>query len=264
MDNVTPAVLFDGVQLMNYLGSVLWTSLRVGGFFMVAPIIGTRSVPGRVRLLFVLALSTVLAGFVDTPPLQAMDAALFLAAAQEMLIGMAMAFVLRVAFEAAAMAGELVAQGMALAFAQLSDPLRGGATSGVVGMWFYIAFVLLFFAFDGHLSMIQLLVDSYRALPLGSAIPDPVKLVSGAPQFLGLALMTGVQIALPIMVAMMVVNLAFGVLGRAAPALNPIAVGLPAALAVGMALLAILIAELLTPAQRLFHAAFVLALDLVT
>jgi flagellar biosynthetic protein FliR len=260
--NATSGVLIDGVLLFDYLGAVIWTALRVGGFFMVAPVIGTRSLPNRVRLIFVLALSTVLAPFADPPPLLSLNAASVLALLTEMAIGVALGFTLRVAFEAAAVAGEMVAQGMALAFAQISDPLRGGATSGVVGMWFYIAFALLFFAFDGHLAMVELLVESYRSMPVGTPLADPVQLVSGAPRFFAQALLTGVSIALPLMMAMMVVNLAFGVLGRAAPALNPIAVGLPAALASGMLLMAFLIAELKEPARLLFDAAFAAALDL--
>ncbi len=260
--DATPAVLIDGVWLFEYLGAVVWTALRVGGFFMVAPIIGTRSLPMRARLLFVLALSTVFAPLANPPPLLSLDAASVIALLTEIAIGVALGFVLRVAFEAAAVAGEMVAQGMALAFAQLADPLRGGATSGVIGMWFYIAFALLFFAFDGHLAMIELIAQSYRAMPIGAPLKDPVQLASGAPQFFAQALLTGVSIALPLMMAMMVVNLAFGVLGRAAPALNPIAVGLPAALASGMLLMAFLIAELKEPARSLFDAAFAAALDL--
>ena len=260
--NATTGVLIDGVMLFDYLGAVVWTALRIGGFLMVAPVIGTRSLPNRVRLIFVLALSTVLAPFADPPPLLSLTAASVLGLLTEMAIGVALGFTLRVAFEAAAVAGEMVAQGMALAFAQISDPLRGGATSGVVGMWFYIAFALLFFAFDGHIAMIELLVESYRAMPVGAPLADPLQLASGAPQFFAQALLTGVSIALPLMMAMMVVNLAFGVLGRAAPALNPIAVGLPAALASGMLLMGFLIAELKEPARLLFDAAFAAALDL--
>jgi len=261
--DATTAVLIDGVRLFEFIGAVIWTSLRVGGFFMVAPILGTRAVSGRLRLVFVLALSTVLANFIDTPPLLSLDASSVLTLLKEMAIGVALGFTLRVAFEAAAFAGEMVAQGMALAFAQISDPLRGGATSGVVGMWFYIAFALLFFAFNGHLAMIDLVAESYRAIPIGQAIPDPVKMASGAPRFFAVAMITGVQIALPIMLAMLVVNLSFGVLGRAAPALNPIAVGLPAALTSGMVLLSILIAQLQAPARLLFDAAFAAAMDLL-
>lgn len=260
--DATSSVLVDGVWLFEYLAAVVWTALRVGGFFMAAPIFGTRSLPMRARLIFVLALSSVLAPLASPPSLLALDAGSVLSLLTEMAIGVALGFTLRVAFEAAAVAGEMVAQGMALAFAQLSDPLRGGATSGVVGMWFYIAFALLFFAFDGHLAMIELIAQSYRAMPVGEPLRDPVQLASGAPQFLAQALLTGVSIALPMMMAMMVVNLSFGVLGRAAPALNPIAVGLPAALSSGMLLMSFLIAELKEPARLLFDAAFAAALDL--
>lgn len=261
--DATTGVLFDGVRLFNYIGAVVWTSLRVGGLFMVAPIIGTRSLPTRVRLIFVLALSTVLAPFASPPSLLVLDGAAALDILRELAIGIALGFVLRIAFEAASLAGEIVAQGMALAFAQMSDPMRGGATSGVVGMWFYIAFALLFFAFDGHLALIELLVRSYAILPIGTALRDPVALAGGAPQFVGVTFVAGVQIALPMMMAMIVVNLSFGVLGRAAPALNPIALGLPAALTVGMVLLAILVGELQTPARALFDAAFTAALGLL-
>ena len=261
--DASTAVLIGGTLLMGFIAEVIWTSLRVGALFMVAPIFGTRSLPGRVRLVLVLALSTVIAPLIETPALSSWNAFTVVSVVTEMAIGMAIGFTLRVAFEAAALAGELVAQGMALAFAQITDPLRGGATSGVVGMWFYIAFALLFLAFDGHLAMIRLIVDSYGQVPIGGSIPDPVKLVGGAPRFLAIALLTGVQVALPLMMAMVVVNLAFGVLGRAAPALNPIAVGLPAALTTGMLLMGVIITEVTEPARMLFDQAFNAAASLL-
>lgn len=261
--DATTAVLLSGTVLMGFVSEVIWASLRLGAMLMVAPIVGTRALPGRVRLILVLALSCVVAPMVDSPPLTQFDGRTVLAIVTEMSIGMALGFTLRVAFEAAALAGELVAQGMALSFAQLADPLRGGATSGVVGMWFYIGFALLFLAFDGHLAMLRLVVDSYQQVPITGSVPDPVKMVSGAPRFLAVALVTGVQIALPLMMAMVVVNLAFGVLGRAAPALNPIAVGLPAALTTGMLLMGVLVSELTEPARLLFDQAFNAAASLL-
>ncbi|MBD8524729.1 flagellar biosynthetic protein FliR [Pseudomarimonas arenosa] len=262
MDATTP-VLIGGLLLMGFVSEVIWASLRLGAMLMVAPIVGTRALPGRIRLIVALSLSCVVAPLIESPPLTQFDGRTIVAIITEMAIGMSMGFTLRVAFEAAALAGELVAQGMALSFAQLADPLRGGATSGVVGMWFYIGFALLFLAFDGHLAMLRMIIDSYNLVPIGGSVPDPVKMVSGAPRFLAIALITGVQIALPLMMAMVVVNLAFGVLGRAAPALNPIAVGLPAALTVGMLLMAVLVTELTEPARLLFDQAFNAAASLL-
>ena len=153
------------------------------------------------------------------------------------------------------MAGELISQGTGLAFAQMSDPLRG-VNSGVVGQWFYLAFGLLFFTANGHLALVSLLVDSYRSLPIGTALPDVQQMLEVAPMLFGHVLRAAVGLALPVMVAMLAVNLAFGVLGRAAPALNPIQLGLPTALLLGLFLLALLAGELGPPVQRVFDLSF--------
>ena len=83
------------------------------------------------------------------------------AALAELAVGASMGFMLRLAFEAGAMAGELISQGTGLAFAQMSDPLRG-VNSGVVGQWFYLAFGLLFFTANGHLALVSLLLWSVQ------------------------------------------------------------------------------------------------------
>ncbi len=102
----------------------------------------------------------------------------------------------------------------------------------------------------------SLLVDSYRSLPIGSALPDVAAMLQVAPMFFVQVLRAAVGLALPVMVAMLAVNLAFGVLGRAAPALNPIQLGLPTALLLGLFLLALLAGELGPPVERLFNLAF--------
>ena len=158
--------------------------------------------------------------------------------------------------------GAQVALGTGLAFAQMSDPLRGG-TSGVIGQWFYLLFGLLFFTANGHLALISLVVDSYRALPIGAPLPDPHAFFSIAPTFLLTVLRGALTLAIPLTVAMLAVNLAFGVLARAAPALNPIQLGLPVSLLLGLFLLALLAGEMGPPVQRLFDAAFQAA-DAVT
>lgn len=252
----TTAVLVDGLRLFGFAEAVLWTALRVGAVLMAAPLIGTRMVPARIRLLLAIALALCFAPLLPPPPAAAVDGFTVLNVIRELAVGVALGFVLRIAFEAGALAGELVAQGMALSFAQMADPLRGGASSGVMGQWFYIALTLLFFAFEAHLGLIGLIADSYAALPIGQPLPDAERLLGGVPAFLTTALKVGVQIALPVMIAMVVVNLSFGVLSRAAPQLNPIQIGLPTALLMGTVLMVVLTGELADPAKRLFEAAF--------
>lgn len=246
----------DGLHAFGMIGDVLWIMLRLGAMVMAMPLIGTRAVPARVRALLAATLAIALAPILPpVPDWTGLNAALVLNVLRELTIGVAIGFLLRLVFEAGALAGELVAQGTGLAFAQMTDPLRGGS-SGVIGTWFYLVFGLLFFAANGHLALIALVVDSYRALPIGAALPDPHALVSIAPTFLLTVLRGGLSLALPLIVAMLAINLAFGVLARAAPALNPIQLGLPVALLLGLVLLTLMAGELGPPVQRLFDAAF--------
>ncbi len=246
----------DGLQAFGMIGDTLWTVLRIGAMVMAMPLIGTRAVPSRVKVLLAATLSIALAPIL--PPVPAwtgFDAATVLTIFRELVVGVTIGFMLRLVFEAGALAGELIAQGTGLAFAQMADPMRGGS-SGVIGQWFYLMFGLLFFTANGHLALISLLVDSYRALPIGMALPDAHALAATAPTFLLSVLRGGVSLALPLIVAMLAVNLAFGALARAAPALNPIQLGLPVSLLLGLSLLAVMAGEMGPPVQRLFDAAF--------
>ena len=255
MDAATQMVI-DGQQAFGMINAILWTMLRTGALLMAAPLIGTRAVSVRVRVIIAGALAMALAPLLPgTPNHIAFDASTVLNVARELAVGACMGFMLRLAFEAGAMAGELVSQGTGLAFAQMSDPLRG-VNSGVVGQWFYLAFGLLFFTLNGHLALVSLLVDSYRSLPIGTALPDVQQVLEVAPMLFTHILRAAVGLALPVMVAMLAVNLAFGVLGRAAPALNPIQLGLPTALLLGLFLLALLAGELGPPVQRVFDLSF--------
>lgn len=238
------------------IGTILWTMLRIGAMLMAMPLIGTRAVPSRVRVVLAGALAVALSPLLPpVPQWTGFDAATVLSIARELAIGVSIGFLLRLVFEAGAMAGELVAQGTGLAFAQMSDPLRGGS-SGVIGQWFYLLFGLLFFSTNGHLALISLLMDSYKAVPIGAALPNIDTFLSAAPTFALQVFRGALGLALPLTVAMLAINLAFGVLARAAPALNPIQLGLPVALLLGLFLLTVLAGEMGPPVQRLFDAAF--------
>jgi flagellar biosynthetic protein FliR len=255
MDTATQMVI-DGQRAFAMIGAILWTVLRTGALMTAMPLIGTRAVPARVRVMLSITLAMALAPILPpVPDWDGFNAAAVLSIARELAIGASMGFMLRVIFEAGALAGEMISQSTGLSFAQMSDPLRG-VTSGVVAQWFYISFGLLFFAANGHLALVALLVDSYKALPIGTALPDVHAFAEVAPTFFMQMLRGGLTLALPMIVAMLAVNLAFGALSRAAPALNPIQLGLPVSLLLGLFLLAMLASEMGPPVQRMFDAAF--------
>lgn len=255
MDAVTRMAI-DGQQAFAIISTTLWVMLRIGAMLMAMPMIGTRAVPARVRVMLAVALSVALAPVLPAVPLfDGLSSTTVLTILREVAVGVSIGFLLRLIFEAGAMAGEMIAQSTGLAFAQMADPMRGGS-SGVIGQWFYLMFGLLFFTSNGHLALISLLVDSYKALPIGTALPDPHALAALAPTLAVQIFRGAMSLALPLVVAMLAINLAFGVLARAAPALNPMQLGLPVALLLGLVLLTLLAGEMGPPVQRLFDTAF--------
>lgn len=255
MDSVTRMAI-DGQQAFAIIATVLWTMLRVGAMVTAMPMLGTAALPARVKVMASLALAMALAPLLPPVPVwDGFDSATVLTILREVAIGVAIGMCLRLIFEAGALAGELIALGTGLSFAQMTDPLRGG-TSGVVGQWFYLLFGLLFFTSNGHLALIALLVDSYRALPIGTALPDVAAFLGVLPALMLTVLRGGLGLALPLVVAMLAINLVFGALARAAPALNPIQLGLPVALLLGLMLLTVLSLQMGGPVQQLFDHAF--------
>jgi flagellar biosynthetic protein FliR len=227
----------------------VWPFFRIAGAFMVAPVFGARLVPMRVRLALTVAATVVIAPLL--PAGQPFELSFPTAAivAQEVVIGLAMGFCLQMIFDALIVAGQTIAMGMGLGLATMIDPQRGIAVP-VVSQFFVIMGFLIFLSLGGHLATVRLLADSFDLLPIGNGLSrDGLWQLAtwGSQMFAG-----AVRIALPAATALLVANIAFGVMSRAAPTLNLFAVGLPAGLLIGFLLLLLnighlsaLIAELL-------------------
>jgi flagellar biosynthetic protein FliR len=220
-------------QLEAWLAQFIWPFFRIGACLMVAPIIGAPFVPARVRIVLAAAVTVLVVPLLPPPPPGVVPFSVpgLVVTLHQVLIGVATGFVLQVAFDALAMGGQLLANGMGLGFAFNVDPLRGSGTP-VVGQLYMIVVTLTFLALNGHLLLIQTLVDGFATLPVGVTAPASTwftvanwgtQLFSGA-----------LSVALPGMTAMLVANLAIGVMSRAAPTLNLFAVGFPLTLAFGL------------------------------
>jgi flagellar biosynthesis protein FliR len=221
--------------LQHGLGMLFWPFVRIGACLMVAPVFGASYVPRPQRL--VLAVAITLAVVPLLPPTTDVPLLSFggaLVTVQQMLIGVALGFALQLVFDALALGGQLLANGMGLGFAFNLDPLRG-VTTPALGQLYVVLGTLTFLALDGHLALISTLVDSFKGLPVGDSGLDPARLRAVADW--GSELFSGaLRIALPGVTALLVINLAFGVMSRAAPALNLFAVGLPVTLIFGLSI----------------------------
>lgn len=223
-------------QLQGWLGGLLWALGRVGGLCLIAPVFGSTVIPARIRVALVVLLTAVLAPL--APPAATIDPLSGEGVATmvgQLLIGAAVGFVLKLVFEAVTLGGQLISQSMSLGFSEVINPQGGGSTS--VLSQFYVALVtLLFLAMDGHLQLISLLADSFRTLPPGVDVIHANGLhavvLSGGQLFAG-----AVRVALPAMTSLLVVNIGFAAISRAAPSMNMFAVGFPITVSLGFVVL---------------------------
>ncbi len=222
-------------QIAHWLLQLFWPFVRIGACFMVAPLYGAAMVPARVRVCSRPAWPRWSPPCCPRcPRCRRSRAPACSITMQQVLIGVALGFCLQLAFDAVSLGGQMLANSMGLSFAFNLDPQRGGSSSTpALGQLFTLLVTLTFLALNGHLRLLETLVQSFATLPIavdGLGAAGLRSVVSwGSHLFAG-----ALTIALPGITALLVVHLAFGVVSRAAPALNLFAVGLPVSLLCGL------------------------------
>lgn len=232
------ALEFGFGSLEAQLWQILFLSIRCGAALMAAPMVGGNAVPAPLRILLSLVLGFFVATWVPIAPAPAMMSfAAILAVLHEIAIGLALGFVLQLAFAIPLIAAEQIAGTMGLAIATSIDP-SSGAQSGALGTFFGLVLSLLFYAIGAHLLWFELLVESYRLLPAGNSAFAAWRAESVV-MFMGLGLATAAAIALPVVLVLLLVQIVTGLISRSAPSLNLFALGLPAGVLAGIAALII-------------------------
>lgn len=213
--------------------------IRPGAAFLAAPVFGAANVPVQLRLVIALAVGVpaVAASGMALPAEGIVSVPGLFFVIGEVVIGLAIGFVLQMGLAAALLAGETISNAMGLGFASMVDPLSGQASSAI-GQFLMMLATALFLAADGHLLLIGIIVDSYSALPPGNAFPS-YGAIESVLRFGSLMFVAGMSIALPVGFVLILVQIIMGVIGRSAPALNLFAVGIPATLLAGLVLLGV-------------------------
>ncbi len=249
------------VDSLIRLNDYLLPMFRIMALFAVVPVFGARVVPMRVKLGLAVVLTLVVTPLIPQPSAPAGTAHLVLAVADQVLIGLVMGFVLRLVFAAIETGGHLVGQTMGLGFAQMVDP-SNGVTIPVISQFYTLLATLIFLAMNGHLVLIDMLVESFRLLP----VSDGRIALAGIWDLLGSALWLfkgAVLIALPVMTSLLLVNIAFGVVMRSAPQLNIFVIGFPIAIMLGFVVIVVTLPAYQTQFGGLVDAAFLRMRDLM-
>ena len=226
-------MIITSTELIGLVEEWMWPFFRIAGLLMSAPVIGTRSVPTRIRLVIAIALTLVIVPVIPSPDyIDPLSLQGMLISVEQILIGIAMGLSLRVIFVALEIAGQAIGQLMGLMLASMIDPQNGNQVP-IIGQFYLLLATLLFVAVDGHLLMIKHLAESFFLLPIGEG-GISYEAIWVFINWTGVVLATAVLIALPTLVSMLIVNIGFGVMTRSAPQLNIFAVGFPVMIIMGV------------------------------
>lgn len=248
-------ISFTSAQLDAWLAAFVFPLARILALLATMPPFNNAALPQRIRLIVGLAITFAVAPAL--PPMPAIPAgswAGLLILAQQIVIGVMMGFTMRLAFAAIDLAGDLIGLQMGLSFARFYDPQSSGQTA-VLGEFLGILTILIFLALNGHLLSISVLVESFRLLPVAAA-PIAVKGAGALLSWAGILFSAGVLLSLPMMAALLIANIAMGVLARVAPQLNLFAVGFPVTIVSGFIVLLISLPYFGAALERLFDQAF--------
>ncbi len=245
----------SSAEIAAWMGQFYWPFLRISAMFVLLPIFGARTVPVRLRIVIAVALSVLIAPLVEEiPAVDPLSAEGLLIAGQQLLIGLSLNFIVQMVFGAVALGGQVAANSMGLGFASMVDPTNGVQVP-ILSQFYLILATLIFLVVGGHLVLVQILVESFRTLPIAI---DGISRNSiwQVLQWAGVMFAGSVLIAMPMIAALLLVNLSFGVITRAAPQLNIFAVGFPLSMTLGFVLIWVSLPHLLPQFDSLLVGAF--------
>lgn len=223
---------------IDWIWAILWALLRISGFFVTAPFWGHRAIPAKVKvpvaLVFAMGIGPVIAGFDQTIPQSLWGIGGW--AVHEIMVGSLIGFAFATLFWAIRMAGDMVGLQMGFAIVNVIDPTTSGQVS-LIGEFKYILAMLILLVLDGHHLMISALIDSYRLIPIGhgvlgdNAFHQIVRVTTTM-------FVTAVKIGAPMMITLLMTDVALGIVARTVPQMNIFIVGFPLKIGIGFLILA--------------------------
>ena len=220
-------------QLLQYQADLLLPFTRISAMLMVMAGMGGKSIPGPVKTAYAAAFTIMVMPVLPPSPFTNLFSfEMVLRVAQQVMIGSAIGFVSVVFLQIFVVAGQAIATQSGLGFASMVDPSNGMSVPAV-GQFYLILSTLMFWAIDGHLAMLQLVVQSFHLLPITEewfAVGGYYELA----MFGGWMFAAAMILSLAPLIAMLVINLSFGIMTRAAPQLNIFSIGFPFSMMSGL------------------------------
>ncbi|MFD2613018.1 flagellar biosynthetic protein FliR [Paenibacillus gansuensis] len=245
-------------MLQTYFPVFLLIFCRITSFFVVAPIFSMRGLPSQVKIGLAFFVSVlILLNQYGTVTVET-DATYVLSIAREILAGLLLGFLAYLFFTVVQIAGSFIDLQMGFGIANVIDPMTG-AQSPIFGNFKFMISILIFLSINGHLLLLEGLIQSYQWVPLNSTLFQQMYsghitdfLIRTFSETFKLAF----QMSAPIVVAMFLTDVALGLLARTVPQMNIFVVGVPLKILVGLLMLLLLIPGFISQFEHVFASMF--------
>ena len=252
------------LQIFNVylnLPAFLLVLFRVSSFFLSSPIFGDKAISSRIRIIFSIVITlVVLPTLSKLPSVAVFSYDMITMALQQIFIGIASGFVFNIVFQVFLYSGQIISLQTGLGFATLMDP--GMGSINMLSRFYWIAIMLVFVSLNGHLMLINMLVHSFKSIPLTETVFMAVK-SKAIISFSGTIFSEAVSIALPAIISLLLVNFTFAVMTRAAPSFNIFTVGFPITLLLGLFIAYLTFYQVMAHSDGLFSDGFKLVSDIL-
>ncbi len=253
---------FTDAQMQQWLADFFWPFVRIGAVLMVAPVFSVRQVPARWRVLLAVLITLLLQPLIPSSPVvDVFGPEGVMIALQQVGIGAMMGFVLQLAFNALVFGGQAMAYSMGLGFANMMDPANGVQVPVVSQYWLILA-MLAFLLGNGHLLLLGSVAQSFHLLPVATDGLSRAGLW-GVVSWSSRLFAAGLLMALPVIVALLLINIGMGVVSRAAPQLNIFSIGFPIILLAGFLVIWLTLPQVMQGFDQLVNEALGLGVALL-
>jgi flagellar biosynthetic protein FliR len=214
--------------LLTRLGLLL---VRPGTLVMTAPVFGGTFAPPQVKLGLAATLALLLAQVVEVPSSVTL-AGLVIVIAREFAIGLSLGMSIRILTAGAELAGQMAGVQIGLSYASVVDP-QSGVRNNLLAVLYSSMAIIAFLGIDGHHTLVRAMAESYRVMPVGAGAIG-TSLSASVAAMLGMVFTIGLRLAMPVIIVLLIVELALGLVSRVAPAMNLMVIGFPIRVLVGL------------------------------
>ncbi len=225
--------MLELAQIQQMLAQYIWPFLRISALIMSMSIFGARTIPTRIKIMLAVLITALIVPTIPAfPSIDVFSGDGFITVVAQIGIGIGMGLASRMLFETFVIGGQMIAMQTGLGFASLVDP-SNGVQVPILGQFFLMLVALIFLAVDGQLLLIRILAESFHSFPISSHGLQQ-QAIWAFVEFARWMFAGAVMMAISAALALLIVNLTFGVMTKAAPQLNIFAIGFPISMVTGL------------------------------